>query len=402
MHIAILAPSHKSFIADFLSEADSKKLPDGYDGAPFIGVLINDFLKMDHTVTAITTTVAMNDDYSTKVYTHGKFNWVVVPSRPHALRFNSGKLGRIVDFFAFEKTEIVRVIESIKPDIVHAHWSYEFCGAAIKSRYPFLVTVHDNPFKVFRYLRNIYRFGRLIMSEVNLKMVKYASTVSPYMYSFVNKRCEFVRIIPNPSKIVIPNDQLQLEVEIKLKSLESPRIIMINNGWDKLKNGKVGLLAFHELQKKIPNARLDLYGAGYEYKGLAAKEAIALKLKNIFFHGSVSHEQIVKIMGESHVLIHPSLEESFGVVLIEAMSRGVPVIGGLKSGAVPWVINDDNLLVDVTVPLDLMNKLFELLTNPDLYKKTSLKCYENVSERFSSNIVATQYVEYYQEIINRS
>ena len=41
---------------------------------------------------------------------------------------------------------------------------------------------------------------------------------------------------------------------------------------------------------------------------------------------------------EADLFVSPSLEESFGMVFVEAMRFGVPCIGGEKSGAVPWVL----------------------------------------------------------------
>ena len=58
---------------------------------------------------------------------------------------------------------------------------------------------------------------------------------------------------------------------------------MINNGWDRRKNGKKALMAFKILQKQIPDATLHLYGGGSELNGMAFKEAKELDIKNIFF-----------------------------------------------------------------------------------------------------------------------
>ncbi len=399
MHIAIIAPSHKSFIADFLPTINSEELPQGYFGAPFIGTIIKELLEQNYTVTAITTSMAINENYAVKEFTHNNFTWIVVPSRPNSFRFNKNKLGRMVDFYDLEQKNIIEAIKNANPDFVHAHWSYEFAGPAVKSGFPYLVTVHDDAFQVLRYFKNTYRFCRLLMSEQILRKVKFASTVSPYMNDYVSKRCSFVKIIPNPTVINIQKEDIEKEVIAKMNTLQAPRILMINNGWDARKNGKVGLLAFRELQKKIPNASLHIYGGGSEENGLAHKDAISLEMQNVFFNGAVPHEQLIEVIKDSHLLIHPALEESFGVVLIEAMSYGVPVIGGEESGAVPWVIKQVQLLVEVSKPEQMAAKMFEVLTNSTLYKNLAIECYQNVAERFSSTAVVASYIEYYKEIL---
>ncbi|KHJ38165.1 putative poly(glycerol-phosphate) alpha-glucosyltransferase [Pedobacter glucosidilyticus] len=402
MRIAILAPSDKSFIKDFLPTEDFEKLPLGYSGAPFIGTIIKELLKLNHTVTAITTSKVVENDYHVKKFQYKNFTWVVVPSRPHAIKMNGNKLGRILDFFEFEQKYILSSLIESSPDIVHAHWSYEFAGAAIKSGLPSLVTIHDNPFIIFRYFKNIYRLGRLLMAVNILRKVIHASTVSPYMLKYARKRCKEVKIIPNPVEPRFSNEQIKKLVDIKINALNAPKIIMINNGWDKRKNGKSALLAFKILQQQHPKATLHLFGGGSELDGLANKEANLLGLKNVFFYGTVSHDKIINELEDAHLFLHTALEESFGVVLIEAMSFGVPVVGGEDSGAVPWVINQKELLVDVTNPKVIAQKIFELINDSSLYKKLSLMCFQNVLSRFSSSFVTKEYLSYYQYILSAS
>lgn len=399
MKIVILAPSDKSFIKEFLPNQNFEKLPLGYSGAPFIGTLIQELLLLDHSVIAITTSMAINNNYEIQQFTYKNFTWVVVPSRPSSINMNGRKLGRILDFFALEQKNMLKSLMDFSPDIVHAHWSYEFAGVAIKSGFPFLITIHDNPFVIFKYFKNLYRFGRLIMAEKNLKKVIYASTVSPYMLEYATERCTEVRVIPNPIQIRFTLDQIIHNVEIKSKSLYAPRIIMINNGWDQRKNGKKALMAFKIIQKKTPDASLHLFGGGSEVNGLANKETMKLGIDNVFFNGTVSHEKLFVALKESHLLLHPALEESFGVVLIEAMSMGVPVIGGLNSGAVPWVIKEQQLLVDVTNEDIIADKLFEIINDATLYKTKSIEGFHNVVNRFSSSIVTKEYLNYYEHIL---
>ena len=400
MHIAILAPSHKSFIINFLQNHNVEDLPDGYFGAPFIGSIILELLKKGHQVTAITTSTSVKGVYSTQNYCNGRFSWIVIASRPRSFRFNGLMFGRMIDFYSIEQKKIVDSLLIIKPDIIHAHWSYEFAGAAIKSGVPFLVTVHDNAFVVLRYFKNVYRFFRLLMSEKYLKKIKYASTPSPYIFKYVRKRCDIVKIIPNPVPVLLKQTEVFYLVESKIKSLEFPVISMIFNGWNNLKNGKNALKGFEILLKRIPNAKLNLFGSGTEIYGEAYNDAMKMNIENVIFNGVCSHSFIMDELTKSHLLLHSSLEESFGVILIEAMSLGVPTIGGKNSGAVPWVIKNENLLVDVNNPLEIENKMFEILTDKEFYKNAAVFGFSNVVNRFSSKTVVDKYLTYYDEILN--
>jgi glycosyltransferase involved in cell wall biosynthesis len=399
MRIVIVAPSDKSYISGFLPNEDYEALPNGYNGAIFIGTLIKEFLNRGHIVTAITTTVAKSNDYEIKSYKEGNFTWVLVPSRPNSLKMNGKKLGRVVDLFSYEANMLAKAIKIAKPDIVHAHWSYEFASAAIKSGYPHLITVHDNAYQVFRYNKTIYRFGRLIMSEINLTKAKCISTVSPYMLPYIKKRNKKVEIIPNPVRINLNEEAVSVLIQTRLKTITEPKIVMINNGWDPRKNGKLGLMAFSLLLKEIPKAQLHLFGSGSEPKGLANKDANAIGLKNIHYRGLIGNKELLEELKSSHLFLHPALEESFGVVLIEAMSLGVPAIGGEISGAVPWVVENEKLLVNTLDAIEMKDKLKELLLDKKKYSITSLECFKNVLTRFSSIEVANNYLRYYKNIL---
>lgn len=399
MKIAILAPSHKSFIGNLLPDVDMDILPEGYNGAPFIGILITGLLALGHEVIAITTTIAIDNDYTVQEFTADGFKWIVVPARKHSIRNNSGKLGKILDFYALERRLMKKVVLDNHPDFIHAHWSYEFAGAALMTKFPCLITVHDNAFQVAKFFKNSYRLGRLFMSEWLLRKVRFASTVSPYMLSYVQARCKTVKVIPNPVTMFLSKIEVNSLIERRVATIDAPKIVMITNGWDERKNGKVGLLAFELIKQEFPEASLHLFGNGTEIRGLAFQDCKIIGTNGIFFHGSLPHNELLKEINNAHVLLHTSLEESFGVVLIEAMSQGIPAIGGEKSGAVPWVIDNSNLLVDVISPNAIKTKIMQLFVSQESYQEVALQCYNNTLSRFADGVVVKSYVTYYDEII---
>jgi glycosyltransferase involved in cell wall biosynthesis len=401
MKIVIVAPSHRSFIKDFLPNTDENILPEGYFGAPIIGLLIHEFLKSGNDVTAITTTNSYNRDFTTHKFSYENFTWIVVPSRKHSFRFNAFMVGRMVDFYAYERRAMQEEIMKQKPDFIHAHWSYEFAASAIHFDIPNLVTIHDNAYKVLKYMTNIYRFGRLLMSEWVLNKARFVSTVSPYMENYAKGRCNQVKIIPNPTLITESKETVKKRIFTKLTTINSPILMMVSNGWGKLKNSNACLDAFVLIKKEIPGATLSLYGHGTELHGPAYSTAQQMGLQGITFFGAVNHKNLLQQLKAGHLLIHPSLEESFGVVLVEAMAEGVPALGGKDSGAVPWVVKESRLLVDVNKPEAIADRALAILSNPTQYQELALKCYENSRKRFSSESVARQYIDYYHEIIKQ-
>jgi glycosyltransferase involved in cell wall biosynthesis len=79
------------------------------------------------------------------------------------------------------------------------------------------------------------------------------------------------------------------------------------------------------------------------------------------------HRELLTALAELDALLHPSLEESFGVVLAEAMALGLPVVAGRDSGAVPWVLGANpegkcatGVLTDVRSATGMTNALHTL------------------------------------------
>ena len=111
--------------------------------------------------------------------------------------------------------------------------------------------------------------------------------------------------------------------------------------------------------------------------------------------------EILVFLEQTALLLHPALEECCPLTLIEAMSCGVPVIGGKNSGGVPWVLDDGNagLLADVSDPQNIAEKILSLLTNKELYTELSNKSLQRVQQLFTQSSVASAYEEIYKKIL---
>jgi len=98
------------------------------------------------------------------------------------------------------------------------------------------------------------------------------------------------------------------------------------------------------------------------------------KLKdNIIFHGQISdRNKLSNFYRKSDIFVFPSLNEGFGIVLLEAMSYGLPILA-TKSGAIPELVTNDvnGLLVLPFQPEALAAAIQHLIINPDLRKRYS-------------------------------
>ena len=400
MHIALVGPiataEVRHLLADHASSLDA--LPDGYVGAPFLATLIEALLARGHTISAITTSVGMPLRRDAARWWHGdRFHLACCPMRPRAWPFNGLRPGRIVDLYAFERAGLLQAIRASGADLVHAHWAGEFALAALRSGLPHLITCHDVPAQVARLQRGwrqaAYRWLRAGMAWQVMRQARRVSTVSPHMVAQLKPQCQVpVALVPNP----LPPWVFEHRPD---RVPGRQRVLMVNQGFGPLKNVQAAWRAFAATRATHAQAELVMLGHDFEPGGVAeawckAQAHRASDLAGLRFIGPVSHREAIAWMARSDVLLHPSLQESFGMVVAEALAVGLPVVAGRDSGAVPWVMGqtgEHGGLVDVTQPQAMAEALGGLLDNPSRRSQLGRAGRDDMARRFNAAEVARLY-----------
>lgn len=97
-------------------------------------------------------------------------------------------------------------------------------------------------------------------------------------------------------------------------------------------------------------ATLDVVGEGYD-RGACEAEAVALGVQDLVrFHGRVPHEQVSEFYAGADVFLFPSYREAGGIVVVEAMAHGLPVIACAAGGPATSVDSASGLLVPAHDP----------------------------------------------------
>lgn len=402
LHVVLLGPAATQDFAA-LGGPGFQGLPAGYVGAPFMATLAAGLLGRGHRVTVVSTCTELPLHLHEGVSRRsGALELRYVPMRPRAWRPNGWRPGHILDLFRFERKVMGEALSRIQPDIVHAHWAYEFAWAAIDSGLPHVVTCHDSPFRVARHYRGWmlggYRRVKAWMAWHALRRAGCVTTVSPHMVREVAALCTSApRLVPNP---VAPAPQ---DTVPKARTAGTcARVLMVCNGWGELKNPQAGLHAFAQVARAMPAAELVLLGEGFGPGGVAQRWCAEVGITGSFrFVGPVSHEEVGSWMAGSDLLLHPSLEESFGMVAAEALAAGVPVVCGVDSGALPWVVGEAGRLVDVRHPQAVAEAMLELLRDPPLRARLGQAGRSAVQARFGVPAVAGAYEELYRQELSR-
>ena len=148
------------------------------------------------------------------------------------------------------------------------------------------------------------------------------------------------------------------------------------------------------LRPKIPGVELRIIGGGPEEQKL---KALCRSLDiHVVWLGNVSRSELAREYNQCDVFCLPSVQEGFGLVFLEAMASGKPIVAA-RAGAVPEVVKH-GLLADADDTDSLANAIEKLYRLPRLREELGAKSREYV-RRFDSQIVGTQFLQELERIL---
>jgi glycosyltransferase involved in cell wall biosynthesis len=177
-------------------------------------------------------------------------------------------------------------------------------------------------------------------------------------------------------------------------------------GWGRLKNGGAAIEAFAIVRKVLPGVKMLMFGGGYSANGPAAAWARERGWdRGIEFRGQVPYSDIIDLLARRvDVLVHPSLEEAHPMPLIEAMSLGIPAIGGSAVGGVPWTLGDGEygVLVDVRSPDQIASAMIRLVQDEEGRIELGAAARKSTKHRFHIEQIADQYEAIYAQLASQA
>ncbi|MCS7131544.1 MAG: glycosyltransferase family 4 protein, partial [Hadesarchaea archaeon] len=167
----------------------------------------------------------------------------------------------------------------------------------------------------------------------------------------------------------------------------------------KRKGPRYLIMAFSKVLQNVPDAMLVIAGDGPEATNLR-KLVKKLNIENsVLMLGRLHHKQVLKLMTAADVFVLPSLMESFGLVLLEAMMAGTPIVC-TRVGGVPEVVENgvNGLMVPPADDNALADAILMILNNRELAKRLSRNGLKIVRERFNWEKTAKETLALYETI----
>lgn len=272
--------------------------------------------------------------------------------------------------------KVKKSIEIFKPEIIHFHTPGPLgligVNIAKQDKIPLIATYHTY---LTDFLVCISPNKKIDKSDKKDLSKQIVWKLSNYYYD----KCDLVTA-PSKSigrelkknglkaKIKIISNGLALDVfSSKEKYNEKARLLHVGR-MSFEKNVDVIIKSIAVLKKEFPDIRLDIAGDGPALKSLKSLTHKLELEKNIRFLGYKEHDNLNKIYKEHDIFITASTVETQGVVILEAMASGLPIIG-VKKLAIPDLVKN-NVNGFVTKPFD-EQKMAEKIAI--LYKDSKLR-----------------------------
>lgn len=129
---------------------------------------------------------------------------------------------------------------------------------------------------------------------------------------------------------------------------------------------------------------------------LLRQEGLTEIKKYLYYPGYIANHDLATLYNAAFAFLYPSLRESFGIPILEAMACGTPVITG-NTSAMPEVAGEGAVLVNPHSPQEIANALLRLESDSDFYRQQVAYGLERV-QLFSWESTAAKYANIYQRI----
>jgi glycosyltransferase involved in cell wall biosynthesis len=281
------------------------------------------------------------------------------------------------------------------PNIIHAHNAW-FAGIASlsiseKRKIPFVITEHST-----FYARNLipvefYALIKLAFQK-SKKNIFVSSNLSEIL---ISKGLLYDNFITIPNVIDSSFENLDIGHQRKVKK----EFVFLNIAELTEKKGQSILIkAFASNFSKNKNVKLVIGGDG-DLKTELRLLVTELKIEDqVLFVGLLKRNEVLELMNNCDVFVLPSFFETFGVVLIEAMVCGKPVIA-TKSGGPESIVNDINGVVIETGNIEqLANVMNDFYYGRLTFDATKIR--EDAINKYGSLTIANRLLGEYKSVLS--
>jgi glycosyltransferase involved in cell wall biosynthesis len=284
-----------------------------------------------------------------------------------------------------------KLAKSEKVDLILCQWWIPggligFLTSTLQKK-PLVLTLHGTDIRLLLKSKLFQRLAHLIF-----KRAKYITTVSSFLkgnlLSVLSLPQEKVQVVPMPVNPVFEAQKPTFGIKRKKKKILSVARYTEQKGVMYL------LEALKHLKVKGYDFESEIVGEGPLEEEFRRKIGESSLSSCVFLIPMMPQEKLKILYEECDIFVLPSIEEGFGMVLVEAQLCGKSVVG-VKSGGILDIIEHEKtgLLAEPEDSHSLALTIENLLTDEDFAEKLADAGYKSAQEKFSSETITRKYIE---------
>lgn len=268
--------------------------------------------------------------------------------------------------------------------LVHADWHAALASAGAPGVALVSTKHNDNPFRRTLPFRVVER----ATANRCAATITISESLREFTLRYTRPRTEVVTVLYG---LEAPSQQPMRSSESDVPTLLAVARLVRQKGLDVL------IRAMRRIAEAIPDARLLIAGEGPEREAL---EALARDLQLERKVSLLGHrDDVQQLMRHAWLLVHPARWEGFGLVLLEAMKAGLPVVATDVS-AIPEIVVPDvtGRLVPPEDPSTLAEAVIDALRDEPFRRRACARGFERLVGRFSAERMARETAAVYDRV----
>lgn len=276
------------------------------------------------------------------------------------------------------------------PDILHAH-NYQAGYAAFflskKYNLPYIITEHSS----------IFLQEKLSSSQIDIAKIAFKDAAKIIAVSEGLKKA--LQNYTDQPITTIPNliDTSFFQINPQKNTDEKFRLIAVGD-LVKIKCFDILVQAIANLDlKKKEKIHLQIIGEGSERKVLEALIKKHQLTNQVFLLGEKKREEVAHLLNQSDAFVLPSSFETFGIVLIEAIASGLPVIATMCVGPEEIVHQKNGILIPINDVNALKNAIEKMQLTHHNYDSLAMR--KEIINKYDNTTIANQLKKIYETFL---
>ena len=290
-------------------------------------------------------------------------------------------------------------VENFKPDIVHGQHVWALPSLAANCGVPLVLTAHGTDLMGFDKWPHMRHFADTAMDACARVICISADNEQLLKTAFPGHADKVVRMRNGYNPDIFYPQKLDRAEVLGRYGLDyhGEDVILFAGKMTRFKGIDILVDAAVMYEEACPNAITVLAGDGEECNNLRV-QADGLELKRVHFIGNVAQDELARLYNIADIDLVPSRREPFGLVAVEAMACGTPVVA-TNQGGLPDFVNDSvGCLVEPENPADLARGIEAALARAlsDRAWRDDIAAY--ASGNYSQAVIIRELDELYREV----